>query len=234
MAAFDDVSLPLEHFSGKVRVFPLPNLVLFPHVMQPLHIFEPRYRRLLEDALSGDRLIAMAALTPGWERNYEGRPALYSMACLGQITAHHRLADGTYNVLLLGLRRARLVREMKPTRPFREAEVELCQDQYPACSLTRQKRLRRRLHDVLLRILPMMPEAQEQLDQLLGADVSLGVLTDVVSYMLDIDMAHKQSLLTEVDVYHRTDLLLVHLSKAVGELAVAQSALDFPPAFSAN
>jgi uncharacterized protein len=234
MSTFDDVSLSLEHFSGKARLFPLPNLVLFPHVMQPLHIFEPRYRELLEDALSDDRLLAMAVLTPGWEKNYEGRPSLYSMACLGQIAAHCRLADGTYNVLVLGLRRARLVREMKPTRLFRVAQVELCQDQYSVCSLGRQKNLRQRLHDCLLELLPMLPEAQEQLDQLLGSDVPLGVLADVVSYMLDMDLAHKQSLLTEVDVYHRTELLLVHLARAVQELAARQAAVGFPPEFSAN
>src|ERR1700690_4479579 len=112
MPAFDDVSLCLEHFSGKVRLFPLPNLVLFPHVMQPLHIFERRYRDLLEDALAGDRLIAMAMLAPGWEANYEGRPPLCPMACLGQVATHIRLAYGTYNVLWLGVQRVRLVREL--------------------------------------------------------------------------------------------------------------------------
>ena len=69
----------------------------------------------------------------------------------------------------------------------------------------------------------MLPEAQEQLDQLLGSDVPLGVLTDVISYMLDIDLAHKQSLLTEVDVYRRTELLLAHLSEATAELAAGRS-----------
>jgi uncharacterized protein len=231
--AFDDLSLSLEKFSGKARLFPLPNLVLFPHVMQPLHVFEPRYRDLLEDALAGDRLIAMAVLTPGWQRNYEGRPALYSMACLGQITTHFRLADGTYNVLLLGLQRVRVVRELNPVRPFREAQVELCADHYSACPLSRQKHLQQKLHDSLLSILPLLPEAQEQLDQLLCNDVPLGVLTDVISYMLDIDPARKQALLTEVDVYRRTELLLTHLSQSV-ELAASEASIIFPPAFSAN
>ena len=141
------------------------------------------------------------------------------------MTTHFRLADGTYNVLLLGLQRVRLVREMKPKRPFREAEVELCEDQYPACSAARRKDLQRKLHDALLTVLPMLPEAQEQLDQLLGNDVPLGVLTDVISYMLDIDLARKQSLLTELDVYRRAELLLAHLSDAAAELAAAEAAV---------
>ena len=57
---------PLSDFAGTARLFPLPNLVLFPHVMQPLHIFEPRYRQMTADALAGDRLIAVVLLKPGW------------------------------------------------------------------------------------------------------------------------------------------------------------------------
>ena len=109
MSSADDPSTESVEFSGRVRLFPLPNLVLFPHVMQPLHVFEPRYRCLLEDSLASDRLIAMALLAPGWENDYEGRPPLYPMACLGRVTSFHRLDDGTYNLLLLGLHRVRLV-----------------------------------------------------------------------------------------------------------------------------
>ena len=72
MSAFDDPLFLAEEFLGKVRVFPLPDVVLFPHVMQPLRIFEPRYRELLEDALAGDGLIAVAALAPGWEKTTRG------------------------------------------------------------------------------------------------------------------------------------------------------------------
>ena len=83
-------SFVAEKFSGIVRLFPLPNLVVFPHVMQPLHIFEPRYRAMLEEALDEDGLIAMAVLAPGWEKDYEGRPPMRSNACLCKIATHHR------------------------------------------------------------------------------------------------------------------------------------------------
>jgi hypothetical protein len=203
--------------------------------MQPLHIFEPRYRDLLEDALSGDRLIVMAVLAPGWERNYEGRPKLYPMACLGQITTHFRLADGTYNALVLGLRRVRLLRELAPARRFREAEIKLCEDRYRGCPLAQQRALQQKFRHALVQFLPMLPEAHEQLDQLLGNDVPLGVLTDVISYLLDIDLARKQSLLAEVDVYRRAHLLLADLSEATAELAASQAAaFCFPPEFSMN
>jgi uncharacterized protein len=234
MSAFDDVSVSLESFAGKARLFPLPNLVLFPHVMQPLHVFEPRYRELVEDALADDGLIAMAALTPGWEKNYEGRPNLYSMACLGRITTHFRLADGTYNVLLLGLRRVKLIHEIEPTHMFREARVELCSDQYPPCPSDHQQALQQKLRDALMRVLPVLPEAHEQLDQLLGHDVSLGMLTDVIGYMLDIGMLHKQSLLAELDVYRRTNLLLTYLAEVTATQAADETVVCFPPQFSVN
>jgi uncharacterized protein len=235
MSTFDDPLFCSEEFLGKVRVFPLPNLVLFPHVMQPLHVFEPRYRELLEDALAGDGLIAMAALAPGWERDYEGRPALYPMACLGRIVSHCRLPDGTYNVLLLGLRRVHLLRELTTSRSFREAAAELCDDVYRACPVARRRTLRRALRKALVHVLPMLPEAGDQLDQLLGNDVPLGILTDVIGFMLDIDLEHKQSLLAEPHVVRRAELLLCYLSEAAAELVSSEaSAFCFPPEFSIN
>jgi len=235
MSTHDDLSFAVEKFSGIARLFPLPNMALFPHVMQPLHVFERRYRDLLEDAIHDDQLITMAVLAPGWERDYEGRPALYPMACVGRITVHYRLADGTYNLLLLGLRRVRLLHELTPLKTFREAEVELCEDDYSTCSLAHQQTLRQDLRKALLQILPALPETQEQLEQLLGNNVSLGILTDVVSYMLDIDMARKQLMLGEVDVQRRAQLLLSYLSEvAVDSIACKAEALCFPPHFSAN
>jgi uncharacterized protein len=235
MSAFDDPLFLPEEFLGTVRLFPLPNLVLFPHVMQPLRIFEPRYQELLEDALAGDGLIAMAALAPGWERDYEGQPALYPIACLGRITAHCRLPDGTYNVLLLGLQRVRLLKELPSLRRFREAEAELCNDVCPVSSTAKRRAVRQQLRDAILHILPALPEAQEQLDQLLGNDMPLGMLTDVMAYILDIGTARKLSLLAETNVFRRTELLLKHLSEAAAEPPPVEAAtLCFPPEFSMN
>ncbi len=235
MSSFDELSFAVESFSGKVRLFPLPNLVLFPHVMQPLHIFEPRYRKMLEDALAGDQMVAMALLAPGWETNYEGRPPIHPMACLGRITSHFRLADGTYNVLLLGLRRVKLIYELKSKRRFREAKVEVYEDLYPPQDLEQYDLLRDQLREAFLRILPLLPEAQEQLDQLIETDIPLGMLTDIISYMLDIDLNKKQSLLAEIDVYQRTELLLQYMARAIEDHDEERSPFDtFPPLFSAN
>jgi len=235
MSSFDDLTFALHDFTGKVRLFPLPNLVLFPHVMQPLHIFEPRYQCLLEDALATDGLIAMALLAPGWESDYEGRPTLYPMACLGRVTTHHRLDDGTYNLLLLGLHRVRLGQEIEPRKPYREVEVTLCQDCYPVCPKPAGLVLQQKLRDAFLRVVPFLREAQVQLDQLLATDIPLGVLTDVISFMLDIETGDKEVLLSEVNVHRRAQILLEHLETiAKGIPKSSSTGGDFPPRFSLN
>jgi Lon protease-like protein len=235
MPEFDDIAFHPEDFSGTVRLFPLPKLVLFPRVMQPLHVFELRYRELLRDALGGDRLIAMATLAPGWETDYEGRPPLHPAICLGRIAACHGLDDGSSNLLLMGLRRARLVRELPPRRCYREAKVEVLEDQYPSEQASAGAGLRRRLCDAFLRLLPELPEIRDQADQLISSTVPLGVLTDGIGYALDLPVEQKQSLLAEPDVLRRARLLLDHLSCSHVEAVEDPSGLlAFPPSFSVN
>src|SRR5436853_468650 len=96
----------LANFPGRARLFPLPNLVLFPHVVQPLHVFEPRYRQMTADALADDRLITLVLLKPGWEDAGNKPPAVHPVACLGRVVADQLLPDGRYNLLLRGLSRA--------------------------------------------------------------------------------------------------------------------------------
>src|SRR3954451_1252177 len=91
---------------GVVPLFPLPNVVLFPRAVLPLHIFEERYRAMIADALNGQRQIAMALLKPGWERDYYSRPEIEPIVCVGQILTHEQLGDGNYNLLLQGSVRA--------------------------------------------------------------------------------------------------------------------------------
>src|SRR5438552_13063110 len=120
----DELSIP-DDFDSDVRLFPLPNVVLFPHVLLPLHIFEPRYREMTADALAGDSLLAMALLSPGWEAEYEGKPELHRTVCLGKIVADQRLEDGRYNLLLRGLARARILEEISSDQLYRSARLEL-------------------------------------------------------------------------------------------------------------
>jgi Lon protease-like protein len=101
--------------------------VLFPHVFLPLHIFEPRYRQMVADALSGDRLIGMTLLRPGFESDYEGRPPIYATGCTGVITHFERLDDGRFNLILRGLDKFKVLGEedVAGNRLYRRALVHL-------------------------------------------------------------------------------------------------------------
>ncbi len=140
-------SLP-ANFSGRVRLFPLPNLVLFPAAVQPLHIFEPRYRELMADALEDDRLLAMAVLQPGWEPHYHDRPPISPMVCVGRILQEEHLPDGRYNLLLHGLSRARVLGELETDKSYRIAQVAALVDVPPASPAVEQE-LRRKLTECL-------------------------------------------------------------------------------------
>jgi uncharacterized protein len=116
-----DASRPL------LPLFPLPDTVLFPGMPLPLHVFEPRYRKMVEDALSSDRIIGMTLLRPGWEADYEGRPAIYPVGCSGTISRHEKLEDGRYNIVLRAQTRFRVLAE-HDGEPYRVASVETLAD----------------------------------------------------------------------------------------------------------
>jgi ATP-dependent Lon protease len=108
---------------AELPVFPLPNAVLFPGVTMGLHLFEPRYRAMMRHCLDhGPRAIAIARLRPGFERDYEGQPPIFEVAGAGRIVAHRGNADGTFDLLLEGTDRVRLV-ELPFEPPFRRARA---------------------------------------------------------------------------------------------------------------
>jgi Lon protease-like protein len=219
--------------AGLVRLFPLPNLVMFPHVAQPLHIFEPRYCEMLEDALAGDKQIAMVLLEPGWERDYEGRPAIAPVACVGKVIAQERLPAGRNNILLRGVTRAAIRRELPPGPAFRQAEVEVLEDYYPGSGAARRTQSQRRLVELARQLLPDSTALHEQLDELLASQVSLGMLTDIFAFTLGFSTAVKQRLLAEWNVERRAALLAEKLTALVQRLEPAmEEAPSFPPPFS--
>jgi len=104
----------------RLSIFPLEGALLFPRGHLPLHIFEPRYRALVSDALARDRRISM--IQP---RDGNAPPALFDVGCVGHIREVERLDDGRFNIVLEGLTRFRLVRELDVATPFRQIEADL-------------------------------------------------------------------------------------------------------------
>ena len=224
----NDDTAALASFHGTARLFPLPNLVLFPHVVQGLHIFEPRYRQLLADALAGDGMIALVLLRPGWEEEYDHKPEIEPVACLGRIGWYEKLPDGQYTLRLRGLSRIRLVEEVPTDRLYRIARAELVPDVVPA-DLHRLKDLRRGLADAVLPRFAEDGPAQQQLRELFQGDMSLGHVCDVLSYALPLPVEMKQALLAEPHVDLRAEIMTQAL-----RVSAARSDRRFPPEFSEN
>jgi uncharacterized protein len=222
----------LDDFRGTARLFPLPNLVLFPHVAQPLHIFEPRYRQMMADALADDRLLAMALLRPGWEEDYHQAPPLHPMVCLGRIVQEERLADGRYNLVLHGLSRARVREELASAKLYRLARLDLCADE-PAPA-GREQPLRRELGAGVAPFFSAHPPAAQQLRRLLQSPLPLGPLCDIFCFALPLEAEVKQQLLEEVGVEPRVRLLLRSLEGKAPPVASEAPGRRFPPDFSDN
>lgn len=108
----------------RMSVFPLTGALLFPRMHLPLHIFEPRYRALVSDAMARDRRIAMIQPRAGTAE----KPALFETGCVGHIAQVEALDDGRYNLVLEGISRFRVVRELDVTTPFRQIEGMLIDD----------------------------------------------------------------------------------------------------------
>lgn len=109
----------------RLSIFPLPGALLFPRMHLPLHIFEPRYRALISDAMARDRRIGMIQPKPPTTREEVEHPQLFDMGCVGKIAQVEALDDGRYNIVLEGLSRFKLLRELDVTTPFRQVEAQL-------------------------------------------------------------------------------------------------------------
>jgi Lon protease-like protein len=172
-----------------IPLFPLPNVVLFPNVFLPLHIFEPRYRSMVSDALEEDRIIGMTLLRPGWERDYEGRPPVYPVGCAGLITHAERLGDGRFNIVLQGLEKFR-IRDEDDSRPYRLARVESIEEPMTDLEKEEMRAARRRLESLLV------PQPRGR-----GADPKVpptmadADLVNALAQYLELEPVEKQALL---------------------------------------
>jgi Lon protease-like protein len=237
----DDDRTALSQFSGTARLFPLPSVVLYPQVVQPLHIFEPRYRQMTADALAGDRFLTMCLLQAGWQSHYQGKPPVHSVACLGRIVSEQRLPDGRFNLLLRGLCRVQIIEELVSPTLYRTARVEVLADRGPATIKT-DAQVREELAVHLKRWVPTHTELRSQFRKLLKSDLPLGAVCDVFAFALPLRVEAKQRLLEELDVEQRALQLVAFLdaeSPVVETDAPAAEPNDappfkFPPSFSDN
>ncbi len=196
----------------QIAVMPLPNAILFPRVLLPLYIFEPRYKQMLADCLKGERMFAVALLRKGWEN--EGRnPTPHPIASIGVIRTCMARPDGSANVILEGVARVRISDYVKQ-RPYRVALVDPLEGPEDAAEGKREPLLKAvtQLAKARARMGAELPKAVlSALRSVKNADY----LSDLVSYTLLDDYYDKQAMLETLDTDERLEKLLVLLQKKI-------------------
>jgi uncharacterized protein len=183
----------------RVPVFPLAGALLFPGGQLPLHIFEPRYRAMVRDALASDRLIAMVQ-----PKDADEPPALFEIGCIGRIGACDELDDGRFNIVLEGLSRFRIAREATVETPYRQVDADRsgfaeAEDEVLGIAQRAEvEREARRYADALGYMIEW--ESVSRLDD--------EMLVNGIAQIAPLDVGSKQALLEAADLAARADLLV--------------------------
>jgi hypothetical protein len=216
--------------SGLVPVFPLPGVVFFPRTILPLHVFEPRYRAMVRDAVASEGLIAVALLRPGWEASYEGEPAFHETGTLGRIEDLERLPDGKFNLRLVGLQRVAFG-EVVGSKPYRLVRVQplaesAVDESEPSIHAAKLDLLAS--HGCLMRELTDRTDASAVLDDRIPFETAVnGACAN-----LPVEPAVRQSLLEEGDLrerHRRASALLDDILTRVLRLKALRSTDDGGP-----
>ena len=141
---------PRDQLPSVIPIFPLEPPMLFPGVDRPLHIFEPRYRDMVADALKGDRIIGMATLKPGYEAEYAGRPPIYETGCAGVIVDVEELPGGRFNIVLRGLVKFRVTSDDQ-SRAYRLARIDWMPEALDEPDRVALRKQRTRLEELVTR-----------------------------------------------------------------------------------
>ena len=210
-----------------LAIFPLANVVLFPSIQTPLHLFEPRYRQMARDALAGNRRIGMVTVEPEHCASLAGDPPVCAVGCEGVISQAEKLADGRYNIVLLGTRRFRIVDE--PKRPgerlYRMATVERLVDPFEVKDHAPVAALRQRVIGLLERLVryggsggPGGGAGARDFSPELFREVDDATLVYALSNAFDFQPEDKQSLLAAETILARFERLEGLLAFRAAEL----------------
>ena len=198
MKPADELRWPDDAGTGQiVPMFPLPGVFLFPGTMMPLHIFEPRYRQMIEDSLDGPGRIVMGTVLEGHEPELPGAPPIHVIAGLGEIMRHDRLPDGRFLILLAGLARVR-VREAPSDRLYRKVEILPLEEREPDP-----------IDSIALRadlVAALQARSAEPLE--LPAELQLGQLADLLLIRLELPASELLELYSNLDIGERASRAL--------------------------
>ncbi|MGN6109212.1 MAG: LON peptidase substrate-binding domain-containing protein [Kofleriaceae bacterium] len=209
---------------SSLPIFPLPNCVLLPGGLMPLHVFEPRYRELTRDCLAGHQLMAIARLRPGYEAAYYGRPPVYERCGIGRIICSDELPDGRFALLLRGVARAEIARELPAERAYRRVEARVLSD--ASCDAADARDHHQRLISLCDRLAAVIEQGGPQLRDLVRSFESPGACADAVAAALIMDIDARQELLDSCDPMVRLRRTVGHVSHLLCELAPCEGAVN--------
>jgi uncharacterized protein len=202
----------VEAAAPRLKVFPLPSLVLFPGTAAPLHIFEPRYRDMVKDALATDSVLALAQVPAHAVPELAGSPPLHPMLSAGVISLHEELPDGRYNIVLTGVCRARLIAEHAKEKLYREVQAEVLPD---AASASEPELALRR---AVLEVASRLPEKASTPFVKVASRAKGGGLADVVAATLVNNVPRRLELLDELDPDRRLAEVLKEVTAVIARL----------------
>ena len=219
-----DATLPSPDALAELPIFPLPNCVLLPGGLLPLHVFAPRYRELTRDCLAGHQLMAVARLRPGFERGYYGKPPVYERCGVGRILCSEELPDGRFALVLRGVARIEIARELDTPGAYRRVEARLLDDARvdPMDALDHQ----RRLIALCDRLAEVIDKGGPQLRDLARGAATPGACADAIAAALIMDPDARQELLEATCPLSRLQRTLGHVSHLLCELAPCDSAVN--------
>ncbi len=184
---------PEEPQTAVVPVFPLANTWLYPGVVLPLHVFEPRYRQMIEDSLDGPGRLVIGTIIEGHDQSQSGAPPIYAMAGLGEIGRHEKLEDGRFHVLIAGLCRVRIL-EVPSDRLYRKVRIEPVVETGPTSESSSS--LKEELTRAVLLVNEELPE--DKLDTL-----PVGPLADLLTAHIDVERPVRQEIFETLDAGER-------------------------------
>jgi Lon protease-like protein len=203
----------------ELAIFPLPNAVLLPGGVLPLHVFEPRYRELTRDCLAGTKAMAIALLQPGFEASYFDRPAIHAVCGLGTIICSEELADGRFHLLLRGVGRIRVEHEHPANghgyRVVRASWVDAHRSARPEVALAGH----RQLLDLCDRLACVLDHGGHELCELVHAQKTPGECADVITAALVTDPRRRQALLETFDAADRVSAAVDLVGRVLCQLA---------------
>jgi len=201
----------------ELSIFPLPNVTLFPGAALPLHVFEPRYRALVADALARRKILAVARLEPGFEPHYDGRPPVFDVCGVGAIEHYKQRSDGRFDIELRGLARVRIVEELPPVRAYRQVRARLLEDLPVEPALVAAWQVK--LGSLWERLASHLPEPVRDLRALTRGADDASAYADRLAAAMVADPEACQRLLSEADPAERLRLLTARVQELVDAVA---------------